>query len=126
MTVRIQGEDIPMNKRVEVALTVIYGIGKNRAKEIAEKTNTKNKSMGELTETEISAIILYIENSGWLLGGDLRAFILNNIKELIRILCYRGIRHKKGLPVHGQRTKTNARTCKGPRKTVPNKKKAEK
>jgi len=129
MAVRIQGENIPMNKRAEIALTVIFGIGRSRARSILLKHNIPNKKIEELTEEEINKIRTYIERGGddnFKTAGYLRAQIFSDIKFLKDIGCYRGIRHIKGLPVRGQRTRTNCRTRKGPRKTVANKKKAEK
>lgn len=129
MVVRIQGENIPMNKRAEIALTVIFGIGRSRARKILLQNNIKNKKIEDLTEEEINKIRYCIERGGgddFKTAGALRTQIFNDIKSLKDIGCYRGIRHIKGLPVRGQRTKTNCRTRKGPRKTVANKKKAEK
>ena len=120
---RIAGVDIPNAKRVEIALTYIYGIGRKSANDILAKTcinpDTRAK---DLTEEEIAKLRDEIENS-YTVEGDLRRDVALNIKRMVEINCYRGIRHRKGLPVRGQRTKTNARTRKGPAKTIANKKK---
>ncbi|KPL84098.1 MAG: 30S ribosomal protein S13 [Thermanaerothrix sp.] len=115
---RIEGVDLPRNKRVEVALTYIYGIGPSRAKEIlaATKVNPDTR-VKDLTEAEVNALRDYIAQH-YKVEGDLRREVQMNIKRLIEIGCYRGLRHRRGLPVRGQRTRTNARTRKGPRKTV--------
>ena len=120
---RIAGVDIPNNKRVEIALTYIYGIGRKSANDILAKTGIDpDKRAKDLTEDEIAKLRDEIENS-YTVEGDLRRDRAMNIKRLVEINCYRGIRHRKGLPVRGQRTKTNARTRKGPAKTIANKKK---
>ena len=120
---RIAGVDIPNNKRVEIALTYIYGIGRKSANDILAKTGINPDTRAkELTETEIAKLRDEIENN-YTVEGDLRRDVALNIKNMIEINCYRGIRHRKGLPVRGQRTKTNARTRKGPAKTIANKKK---
>ena len=120
---RIAGVDIPKQKRVEIALTYIYGIGRKSANDILVKTgidpDTRSK---DLTEEQIAKLRDEIENN-YVVEGDLRRDVALNIKRLVEINCYRGIRHRKGLPVRGQRTKTNARTRKGPAKTIANKKK---
>ena len=120
---RIAGVDIPNQKRVEIALTYIYGIGRKSANDILVKTgidpDTRSK---DLTEEQIAKLRDEIENN-YVVEGDLRRDVALNIKRLVEINCYRGIRHRKGLPVRGQRTKTNARTRKGPKKTIANKKK---
>ena len=120
---RIAGVDIPNAKRVEIALTYINGIGRKSANDILAKTgidpNTRAK---DLTEDEVAKLRDEIENN-YVVEGDLRRDVSLNIKRLTEINCYRGIRHRKGLPVRGQRTKTNARTRKGPVKTIANKKK---
>ena len=120
---RIAGVDIPNGKRVEAALTYINGIGPTSAKNILSATgidpNTRAK---DLTEDDISKLRDEIENN-YKVEGDLRRDVAMDIKNMIEINCYRGIRHRKGLPVRGQRTKTNARTRKGPAKTIANKKK---
>jgi small subunit ribosomal protein S13 len=115
---RIEGVDLPRSKRIEVGLTYIFGIGPTRAKEIIAATNVNpDTRVQDLTETEVSAMREYITKS-YEVEGDLRRDVQMNIKRLVEIGCYRGIRHRRGLPVHGQRTKTNARTRKGPKKTV--------
>lgn len=115
---RIEGVDLPRDKRVEVGLTYIYGIGDTRAREILKETGVDpDTRIKDLTESNISALREYISKN-LQVEGDLRRDIQMNIKRLVEIGCYRGLRHKKGLPVHGQRTKTNARTRKGPKKTV--------
>ena len=120
---RIAGVDIPNNKRMEIALTYIYGIGRKSANDILAKTGVDpDKRAKDLTEDEIAKLRDEIENS-YTVEGDLRRDVALNIKRMIEINCYRGIRHRKGLPVRGQRTKTNARTRKGPAKTIANKKK---
>ncbi len=120
---RIAGVDIPNNKRVEIALTYIYGIGLKSSKDILAKTGINPDTRAkDLTEGEIAALRDEIE-ANYHVEGDLRRGVALNIKRLVEINCYRGIRHRKGLPVRGQRTKTNARTRKGPAKTIANKKK---
>ncbi len=120
---RIAGVDIPNNKRVEIALTYIYGIGLKSAQDILAKTgidpNTRAK---DLTEAEVAKLRDVIE-ADYHVEGDLRREVALNIKNKVEINCYQGVRHRKGLPVRGQRTKTNARTRKGPAKTIANKKK---
>ena len=120
---RIAGVDIPNNKRVEIALTYIYGIGRKSANDILAKTGINHDTRAkDLTEDEVAKLRDEIENS-YTVEGDLRRDVALNIKRMVEINCYRGIRHRKGLPVRGQRTKTNARTRKGPAKTIANKKK---
>ncbi|MBR2334906.1 MAG: 30S ribosomal protein S13 [Clostridia bacterium] len=120
---RIAGVDIPNNKRVEIALTYIYGIGRKSANDILAATGINPDTRAkDLTEEEIAKLRDEIENS-YSVEGDLRREVSLNIKRMVEINCYRGIRHRKGLPVRGQRTKTNARTRKGPAKTIANKKK---
>ena len=120
---RIAGVDIPNNKRVEIALTYIYGIGRKSANDILAKTGINPDTRAkDLTEEEVAKLRDEIENS-YNVEGDLRREVSLNIKRMVEINCYRGIRHRKGLPVRGQRTKTNARTRKGPAKTIANKKK---
>ena len=120
---RISGVDIPNQKRVEIALTYIYGIGLTSSKKILAKTGIDpDKRAKDLTEDEISKLRDEIENH-YKVEGELRREVALNIKRLTEIGCYRGVRHRKGLPVRGQRTKTNARTRKGRAKTVANKKK---
>ena len=120
---RIAGIDLPRNKRVEIALTYIYGIGRSTAQKILRDagvdTNTRTDN---LTEAEIAKIREIIDRN-FKVEGDLRRDISMNIKRLMDLGCYRGLRHRKGLPVRGQRTKTNARTRKGPARTVAGKKK---
>ena len=120
---RISGVDIPNSKRVEIALTYIYGIGRKSSNDILAKTGIDpDKRAKDLTEDEIAKLRDEIENN-YTVEGDLRRDVALNIKRMVEINCYRGIRHRKGLPVRGQRTKTNARTRKGPAKTIANKKK---
>lgn len=119
---RIAGVDIPRDKRVVVALTYIYGIGLTTSKEILAAANVdENIRSKDLTEAQENAIRAEVDKIK--VEGDLRRETTMNIKRLMEVGCYRGVRHRKGLPVHGQRTKTNARTRKGPRRTVANKKK---
>lgn len=121
---RIAGVDLPPMKRMEIALTYIYGIGLKTSREILKATGVDpDKRAKDLTEDEASKIRAYIE-SHVTVEGDLRALVALNIKRLIDIGCRRGIRHRRGLPVRGQHTKNNARTRKGPRRTIANKKKA--
>ncbi|PDO11333.1 MAG: 30S ribosomal protein S13 [Candidatus Reconcilbacillus cellulovorans] len=120
---RIAGVDLPRDKRVEIALTYIFGIGRSTSQKILAKTGVNpDTRVRDLTEDEISRLRDEIEKN-YKVEGELRREIAMNIKRLIDIGCYRGIRHRKGLPVRGQRTRTNARTRKGPRRTVANKKK---
>ena len=120
---RIAGVDLPREKRVEIGLTYIYGIGKPTAKAILEKAGINpDTRVKDLTEDEAGAIRKIID-SEYMVEGDLRREVSLNIKRLMEIGSYRGIRHRRGLPVRGQKTKTNARTRKGPRKTMANKKK---
>jgi small subunit ribosomal protein S13 len=115
---RIAGVDIPRNKRVEIALTYIFGIGPTSAKQIVAKTNVDpDTRVNNLTEEEVNRIREVVDKE-YTVEGDLRRQVSMNIKRLIEIKCYRGIRHTRGLPVHGQRTRTNARTRRGPRRTV--------
>ncbi len=121
---RIAGIDIPKNKRVEVALTNIYGIGRKRAQELCKAMNFPvSKRTSELTDDDVAKIRDMIQ-AQFKIEGDLRREISMAIKRLMDLGTFRGTRHKKGLPVRGQRTRSNARTRKGPRKTVANKKKA--
>ena len=123
---RISGVDLPRDKRVEVALTYIFGIGRTRAGETLAATGVNpDTRVKDLSESELIALRNHIEAS-YRVEGDLRREVSMNIKRLIDIGCYRGLRHKQGLPVRGQKTKTNARTRKGPRRTVANKKMAGK
>lgn len=115
---RIAGIDIPNNKRVEISLTYIYGIGKKTSQEILAKSDINpDARVKDLSETEITRLRQVI-GSDYVVEGDLRRDVHMNIKRLTEIGCYRGLRHRRHLPVHGQRTKTNARTRKGPKKTV--------
>ena len=122
---RIAGVDLPARKRSEIGLTYIYGIGRTRANSILHRVGVDpNKKIGALTEEEVNHIRQILEEEGSV-EGDLRKEYSLNIKRLIEMGSYRGLRHRRGLPVHGQRTHTNARTRKGPRRgTVANKKKA--
>jgi small subunit ribosomal protein S13 len=121
---RISGVDLPREKRVEIGLTYIYGIGRASSNRLlAEAGVSPDTRVKDLTDDEIKRISQAIEDDHQLVEGDLRREIALNIKRLQEIGCYRGIRHRKGLPVRGQKTKTNARTRKGPKKTVANKKK---
>ncbi len=121
---RVAGVDIPNNKRSEVALTYIFGIGRSSALKILGKAGIdKNKKVADLSEEELDRIRKIID-SEFSIEGSLRANVRMNIKRLMDIGCYRGLRHRRGLPVRGQRTRTNARTRKGPRKTIAGKKKA--
>ena len=120
---RISGVDIPNNKRVEIALTYIYGIGLKSSKDILAKTGIDPDIRAkDLTEDDIAKLRDEIENN-YKVEGELRREVNLNIKRLVEINCYRGIRHRKGLPVRGQNTKNNARTRKGPARTMANKKK---
>ena len=120
---RISGVDLPREKRVEIGLTYIYGIGRTSADKILKTAGVSpDTRVRDLTDDEVRRISEVI-NAEYMVEGDLRREISMNIKRLQEIGCYRGIRHRKGLPVRGQKTKTNARTRKGPRKTVANKKK---
>ncbi len=115
---RISGVDIPRNKRVEVSLTYIYGIGISTSREIlAEADVSPDTRVRDLAESEVMRVRQIIDRS-YTVEGDLRREVAMNIKRLTEIGCYRGLRHRRHLPVHGQRTKTNARTRKGPKKTV--------
>ncbi len=121
---RIAGVDLPREKRVEIGLTYIYGIGRTTSNKLLAKAEVDpNTRCRDLTDDEVKKITEAIEANQVLVEGDLRREIAMNIKRLQEIGCYRGIRHRKGLPVRGQKTKTNARTRKGPKKTVANKKK---
>ncbi|MCM8771276.1 MAG: 30S ribosomal protein S13 [Candidatus Omnitrophica bacterium] len=114
---RILGVDIPKEKRIEIALTYIYGIGRTLSNKILKEAGIDpNKRAKDLSDAEISHIVGVIQKAGYRVEGDLRRDISQNIKRLIDIGSWRGLRHKKGLPVRGQRTRTNARTRKGPRK----------
>ncbi|MCX6995304.1 MAG: 30S ribosomal protein S13 [Chlamydiae bacterium] len=120
---RIIGVDIPSNKRLEISLTYLYGIGRSVSKEIIEKLALDpNMRAGKLSEEDIARLNSVLQ-SQYVVEGDLRRQVQNNIKRLMSIHSYRGLRHRLGLPVRGQRTRTNSRTRKGRRKTVANKKK---
>jgi len=120
---RIAGIDLPKDKRIEIGLTYIYGIGRSRSNEILKRLGIDpDKRVKDLTDEEVSKLRDLIDKE-YKVEGDLRREVAMNIKRLMDIGCYRGIRHKKGLPVRGQRTRTNARTRKGPRRTVAKKKK---
>ncbi|MBQ8928232.1 MAG: 30S ribosomal protein S13 [Oscillospiraceae bacterium] len=120
---RISGIDLPKEKRVEIGLTYIYGIGRPTASKILAATGVDpDTRVKDLTEKDVAKLRDYID-ANLTVEGDLRREVALNIKRLIEIGCYRGVRHRKGLPVRGQRTKTNARTRKGPVKTIANKKK---
>ena len=120
---RIAGIDLPREKRIEIGLTYIYGIGRTSAKKILEMSQINpDIRVKYLTEDQESALREVIDKH-FTIEGDLRREVALNIKRLTEIGCYRGVRHRRGLPVHGQRTKTNARTRKGPKKTIANKKK---
>ena len=120
---RISGVDLPKDKRVEIGLTYIYGIGRQTAVKILEETGVNpDIRVKDLAEEDVAKLRDYIDEH-YTVEGDLRREVALNIKRLVEIGCYRGVRHRKGLPVRGQRTKTNARTRKGPVKTIANKKK---
>ena len=121
---RIAGVDLPREKRIEVGLTYVYGIGQSTADEILAGTGINpDTRVKDLTADEEAKIRDYIDKNSIMVEGDLRRNVALDIKRLPEIQCYRGVRHRKGLPCRGQRTKTNARTCKGPKRTVANKKK---
>ena len=121
---RIAGVDLPREKRVEVGLTYIYGIGPSTAKKILAGTKIDpDPRVKDLTNEQEGLIREYIDKNNVIVEGDLRRNVALDIKRLVEVQCYRGVRHRKGLPVRGQRTKTNARTRKGPKRTVANKKK---
>ncbi|MDO5695491.1 MAG: 30S ribosomal protein S13 [Eubacteriales bacterium] len=121
---RIAGVDLPREKRVEIGLTYIYGVGRSSSNKLLAVAGVNpDTRVRDLTDEEVGKIREAIETTGLLVEGDLRRDVALNIKRLREIGCYRGIRHRKGLPVRGQKTKTNARTRKGPKRTVANKKK---
>ena len=121
---RIAGVDLPREKRIEIGMTYIYGIGRPTANKILEAAGVNpDTRVRDITDDEVKKISETMEELGIMVEGDLRREIALNIKRLQEIGCYRGIRHRKGLPVRGQKTKTNARTRKGPKRTVANKKK---
>lgn len=120
---RIAGVNIPTNKRVEIALTYIHGIGRTKAKEICDKISIPSeRRVNQLSDSEVMQIREVIDG-GYMVEGDLRRDVAMNIKRLMDLGCYRGLRHRRGLPVRGQRTHTNARTRKGPAKPIAGKKK---
>ena len=120
---RINGVDLPREKRVEIGLTYIFGIGRTRATKICAETGVDPSTrVKDLTEDEVTKIRDFID-ANYTTEGDLRREVRQNVSRLMEIGCYRGLRHRKGLPVRGQRSKTNARTRKGPKKTIANKKK---
>ena len=120
---RIAGVDLPKEKRVEIGLTYIYGIGRKSAEKILAATGiSPDTRVKDLTEDDEIKLREYIDKN-FDVEGDLRRDVALNVKRLVEIGCYPGVRHRKGLPCRGQRTKTNARTCKGPKKTIANKKK---
>ena len=121
---RISGVDLPRDKRIEIGLTYVYGIGQSTADEILAGTGINpDTRVKDLTADEEAKIRDYIDKNNIMVEGDLRRNVALDIKRLTEIQCFRGVRHRKGLPCRGQRTKTNARTCKGPKRTVANKKK---
>ena len=121
---RIAGVDLPKEKRVEIGLTYVYGIGRKSANDILAKAGVNpDTRVRDLTDEDEAKIRDVIDKDGYVVEGDLRRMVALNIKRLVEINCYRGTRHRKGLPVRGQRTKTNARTRKGPKKSIANKKK---
>ena len=121
---RIAGVDLPREKRIQVGLTYVYGIGQSTADEILAGTGINpDTRVKDLSADEEAKIRDYIYKNNIMVEGDLRRNVALDIKRLTEIQCYRGVRHRKGLPCRGQRTKTNARTCKGPKRTVANKKK---
>ena len=123
---RISGVDIPREKRLEISLTYIFGIGRTKSQEVCSATGINaDTRVRDLTDEEVSRLRNYIDQN-LKVEGDLRRDIAQDIKRKIEIGCYQGIRHRRGLPVHGQRTHTNARTRKGPKKTVAGKKKVRK
>jgi small subunit ribosomal protein S13 len=123
---RIAGVDIPREKRLEISLTYIFGIGRNTAQQVCDATSMpRDTRVRDLTDEEVARLRTYIDQN-LKVEGDLRRQVSQDIKRKMEIGCYEGLRHRKGLPVHGQRTRTNARTRKGPKKTVAGKKKARK
>ena len=123
---RIAGVDIPREKRLEISLTYIYGVGRSTSKLICEQTNLpRDTRVRDLTDDEVARLRAFID-ANLKVEGDLRREVAANIKRKVEIGSYQGIRHRRGLPVHGQRTRTNARTRKGPKKTVAGKKRARK
>lgn len=122
---RLAGVDLPREKRLEIALTYIYGVGRTSAKQALEATGVSpDLRVKDMTEEDLVKLRDYIE-ANFKVEGDLRREVAANIRRKVEIACYQGLRHRRGLPVHGQRTKTNARTRKGPKRTVAGKKKAK-
>jgi len=121
---RISGVDLPKEKRVDIALTYIYGIGRHNSLDVLKDAKVALKKVKDLSAEEIKSIENVIK-SKYVVEGDLRKKVATDIKKLMEINCYRGVRHKRGLPVRGQRTRTNSRTRKGPKKTVGSKRKSE-
>jgi len=122
---RIAGVDLPREKRLEIALTYVYGMGRTRAKETLEATGVSpDLRVKDMTDSDLVALRDHID-ANYKVEGDLRREVAADIRRKVEIGCYQGIRHRRGLPVHGQRTKTNARTRKGPKRTVAGKKKAK-
>jgi len=123
---RIAGVDIPREKRLEISLTYVFGVGRSTAQQICEATDIDpNTRVRDLTEEEVNRVRIWIDNN-LKVEGDLKRDVQQDIKRKMEIGCYQGLRHRRGLPVHGQRTHTNARTRKGPKKTVAGKKKVKK
>jgi small subunit ribosomal protein S13 len=123
---RISGVDIPREKRLEIALTYIYGVGRTLAQQVCDQAEmSRDTRVRDLTEEEVAKLRTYIDQN-LKVEGDLRREVAQNIKRKMEIGCYEGLRHRRGLPVRGQRTRTNARTRKGPKKTVAGKKRARK
>jgi small subunit ribosomal protein S13 len=123
---RIAGVDIPREKRLEISLTYIYGVGRTMAQQVCEATGTsRDTRVRDLTDEEVARLRTWIDTN-LKVEGDLRRDVAQDIKRKMEIGCYQGVRHRRGLPVHGQRTHTNARTRKGPKKTVAGKKKVRK
>ncbi len=123
---RIAGVDIPRDKRIEISLTYLFGIGRSKSRQLLEATEIDpNTRVHDLTDDEVTRIRNFIDQN-YKVEGDLRREVDQDIKRKMEIGCYQGLRHRRGLPVHGQRTQTNARTRKGPRKTVAGKKKVTK
>ena len=121
---RIAGVDVPNDKQVQIALTYIHGIGRTRAREVVDSVRLVPETrVRDLTDEEVARIRDYIDRH-YIVEGDLRREVNLNIKRLMEIGCYRGLRHRRGLPVHGQRTRTNARTRRGPRRTVAGRRRA--
>ena len=123
---RIAGVDVPREKRLEISLTYIFGVGRSTAQQVCDGTNLpRNTRVRDLTDEEVAKLRTFIDTN-LKVEGDLRREVAANIKRKVEIGTYQGIRHRRGLPVHGQRTRTNARTRKGPKKTVAGKKRARK